>query len=301
MKNGIDVSSWQKEIDWESVKNSGIEFAILRCGFGQNVESQDDNRYIRNANECTRLNIPFGVYLYSYATGIDSAISEAQHALRLVKEYRLTYPIFYDMEDEKTLGKCNNTLIADIAEAFCKEIGNAGYHVGIYSNLYWFNTRLTDIRFEQWDKWIAQYNTVLQFKGTHSMWQYTSSGEVPGIEGNVDRNRCYVDYPSIILNTHTGKKTIQEIAREVFQGKWGNGSKRKERLTKAGYNYDEVQREVNKIYTNSKKEDTYVVKKGDTLSGIAKNYGTTYRILAKYNEIADPNKIYVGQVIKIPV
>lgn len=301
MQNGIDVSSWQKEIDWQEVKNSGVEFAILRCGFGKNIEAQDDNTFIRNADECKRLNMPFGVYLYSYATDVSSAESEAQHVLRLIKNYTLTYPVYYDMEDEKTLGSCSNVLLADIAEKFCETIENAGYYVGIYSSLSWFNNRLTDKRFEQWDKWIAQYNRVLQFKGPHTMWQYTSSGTIPGIAGNVDKNKCYVDYPAIISNVHEGKKSNQEIAREVIQGKWGNGNDRKERLTIAGYNYEDVQSIVNQIYQSAGSEKTYVVKKGDTLSGIAEMYGTTYQLLAKYNKISDPNKIYVGQNIRIPV
>lgn len=303
MVKGIDVSSWQKKIDWEKVKADGISFAILRCGYGQDIESQDDNTFIRNADECTRLNIPFGVYLYSYAKNTQMAESEANHVLRLIKGYKLDYPVFYDLEDEKTTGTCNNTLIADMSEVFCSKIRNAGYKTGIYANLYWFNNKLTDARFKSWDKWVAQYNNECQYKGEYTMWQYSSSGNIDGISGNVDMNYCYVDYHSTILGDVTedkATKTNEELAQEVVDGKWGNDADRKKKLTEAGYDYDAIQKIVNQMYESKTKDIVYTVKKGDTLSDIASKYNTTYQKIAKYNNISNPNKIYIGQIIKIP-
>ena len=98
VKHGIDVSKFQGLIDWQEVKKH-IDFAIIRCGYGSNLESQDDPYFKRNADECTRLKIPFGVYLYSYATNEREALSEAEHVLRLVKDYQMAYPVYYDLED----------------------------------------------------------------------------------------------------------------------------------------------------------------------------------------------------------
>ncbi len=194
---GIDVSHHQGKIDWDKVK-SQIDYAILSVGYGDNITSQDDKQFHRNAKECTRLGIPFGVYIYSYAASIVQAKSEADHVLRLIKGYKLDYPVYYDLEDAGTTGKCSNKLIADMAEVFCNAIGKAGYWAGIYANTSWFTNKLTDSRFNKWVKWVAQYNTTCTYKGKHDMWQYASDGRVNGISGNVDMNYCYVDYPSLI-------------------------------------------------------------------------------------------------------
>lgn len=194
---GIDVSHHQGTIDWNKVKNQ-IDYAILSIGYGDNISSQDDKQFYRNAKECTRLGIPFGVYIYSYAKSKTQAKSEADHVLRLIKGYELKYPVYYDLEDANTTGKCSNKLIADIAEIFCNAIEKAGYWVGIYANTSWFTNKLTDSRFNRWVKWVAQYNTTCTYKGKHDMWQYASDGRVNGISGNVDMNYCYVDYPGLI-------------------------------------------------------------------------------------------------------
>ena len=106
VKHGIDVSKFQGLIDWQEVKKH-IDFAIIRCGYGSNLESQDDPYFKRNADECTRLKIPFGVYLYSYATNEREALSEAEHVLRLVKDYQMAYPVYYDLEDNNTTPNFN--------------------------------------------------------------------------------------------------------------------------------------------------------------------------------------------------
>ncbi len=154
---GIDVSVWQGEINWSKVKNDGVDFAIIRCGYGQDQADQDDEYWNANVKGCEANGIPYGVYLYSYADTVAKAKSEAKHVLRLIKGHDLSYPIYYDMEDnvQASLGK---KALGDIAEAFCDTIEAAGYKVGIYSSLSWFETKLTDSRFSQWDKWVAQWN-----------------------------------------------------------------------------------------------------------------------------------------------
>lgn len=197
MLKGIDVSEHQGVINWDVVK-SQIDFAILRVGFGDNIASQDDKYFKRNADECTRLCIPFGVYIYSYATSIGQAKSEAEHVLRLIKGYKLDYPVYYDLEDSPTTGKCSNELIADMAEVFANIIQANGFWCGVYASTYWWNSKLTDSRFNNWVKWVAQYNNICTYQGSYDIWQYASDGSVNGINGNVDMNYCYVDYPGKI-------------------------------------------------------------------------------------------------------
>lgn len=202
---GIDVSHHQGVINWDKVK-SQIDYAILSVGYGDNIPSQDDKQFHRNAKECSRLGIPFGVYIYSYATSEQQAKSEAEHVLRMIQEYKLDYPIYYDLEDGSTTGKCTNERIAEIAKTFCNIIEQNGYWVGIYANTYWFNTKLTLGIFDRWTKWVAQYSSTCSYNKPYSMWQYASDGRVDGIGGNVDMNVSYKDFPSIINNK---KETTQ--------------------------------------------------------------------------------------------
>lgn len=189
---GIDVSTFQGNIDWEKVKNSGIDFAIIRCGYGDDLEKYDDNCWERNADECTRIGMPFGAYLYSYAASVEEAQSEAAHAIRLLKGYKLSYPIYLDLEDN-VVGACSNEMIGQIADIFCTALQNEGYEVGIYANLNWWNTRLTSSVFDNssWHKWVAQWSSQCTYGGVYTMWQYTSGGTVDGISSNVDMNIWY--------------------------------------------------------------------------------------------------------------
>ena len=206
---GIDVSSWQGNIDWNAVKNSGqVGFVIIRCGWGNNDSSQNDGYWLRNASECKRLGIPFGVYIYSYACNTSYAASEADHVLAQLSAAGLSpsdvsYPIYLDLEQETSDGKpCgidnwNNRItlsngdLANIASTFCSRIANAGYTPGVYANLNWWNNYLTSSVFDNYERWVAQYNSSCWYKGNYSLWQYSSSGSVPGISGNVDMNYYY--------------------------------------------------------------------------------------------------------------
>ena len=296
MKKIIDVSSWQGVIDWEKVK-SQIDGAILRCGYGSDLTKQDDEQFKRNADECTRLGIPFGVYLYSYAKTNDQAKSEAAHVLRLIKGYKLAYPVYLDLEENGTQAGA-----IERANIFGDIIEQSGYWCGIYANLNWWNNYLKGL--ERFTKWVAQYYKVCEYKGANlDMWQYSSTGTVAGIKGSVDMNECYRDFPAAILGSEVAskpRKTVAELVEEVLDGKWGNGEDRKKRLTDAGYDYDAVQDAVNKKQEVKKpKAQYYTVQSGDTLSRIASQHGTTYTALAKLNNIKNPNLIYAGQKIRV--
>lgn len=190
-KRGVDVSEHQGQIDWDKVKADGIDYAILRCGYGDDFSSQDDKWWQRNVSECERLGIPYGVYLYSYATDVNMAKSEASHALRLLRGHNPAYPVYLDLEEDppKNVIVTNKTY-ADIAKTFCDMVSGAGYNVGIYANLNWWTTKLTDSVFNNpnWSKWVAQFNATCDYGGTYDSWQYTSVGRVNGINGNADMN-----------------------------------------------------------------------------------------------------------------
>ena len=193
---GIDVSEHQGRIDWNAVKASGIDFAILRVGFGApSWGGRVDYQFNRNISECERLGIPYGVYIYSYAFDNQQAADEASMVINCLSGHNPRLPVYYDLEDNSIIANGRQTGIASRAQVFCNRISAAGYEPGIYANLNWFNNILTDSVFKSssWDHWIAQYNSQCDYTGNYSFWQYKSNGKAPGINGNVDMNYAYVD------------------------------------------------------------------------------------------------------------
>ena len=193
---GIDVSEHQGRIDWNAVKASGIDFAILRVGFGApSWGGRVDYQFNRNISECERLGIPYGVYIYSYAFDNQQAADEASMVINCLSGHNPRLPVYYDLEDSSIIANGRQTGIASRAQVFCNRISAAGYEPGFYANLNWFNNILTDSVFKSssWDHWIAQYNSQCDYTGNYSFWQYKSNGKVPGINGNVDMNYAYVD------------------------------------------------------------------------------------------------------------
>lgn len=252
----IDVSYHNGIIDWNKVKEDGVDGAIIRCGYGDNIAAQDDKQWRRNADECTRLGIPFGVYLYSYAKSSAQARSEAEHVLRLIKGYRLSYPVYCDLEE----AGCEAYAVQN-AIIFGDMIEQAGYWCGIYANNHWFNSVIKD-KLDRFTKWIARYSSNKPDKAC-DMWQYTSSGRVDGVSGVVDINECYRNFPKETgsipgINNHPAQKKddvqeflayiasadVHRLASEVMAGKYGDGAVRKVVL---GNRYEEVQAVVNRM------------------------------------------------------
>ena len=198
---GVDVSEWNREIDWDAVAADGVKYAIIRVGYGSDYADQDDRYWERNVSECERLGIPYGVYIYSYAKNADMARSEADHVLRLIKGHDLSYPVYFDMEDKSQFNATGGdpTELAKIASAFSEKIEAAGYEVGIYANRNWFTNYLTDPVFDNWVRWVAEYGvSQCQYGGEYGMWQLSSGGRVKGIDypaddegGRVDVNLMY--------------------------------------------------------------------------------------------------------------
>ena len=193
---GIDVSEHQGRIDWDAVKASGIDFAILRVGFGApSFRGRVDYQFNRNISECERLGIPYGVYIYSYAFDNQQAADEASMVISCLAGHNPRLPVYYDLEDNSIIADGRQAGLASRAQVFCNTISAAGFKPGIYANLNWFKNILTDSVFKSgsWDHWIAQYNSQCDYTGNYSFWQYKSNGKVPGINDNVDMNYAYVD------------------------------------------------------------------------------------------------------------
>lgn len=188
VKRGMDVSYWQGLINWERVKADDIDFAILRCGYVKTLgRPQVDQQWKRNAQECERLGIPYGVYIYSYAKTVEAAKAEADHVINTLKGFSPTYPVYFDLEEKSLESTSNRMLLANVASAFCDKIAAAGYTPGIYANTNWWNNYLTDPVFDQWERWVAQYNSKCSYtRGSYRLWQCSASGKVDGIVGNVD-------------------------------------------------------------------------------------------------------------------
>ena len=244
----IDVSVHNGKIKWDVVKDH-IDGAIIRCGYGSDYKAQDDKRFKENIEGCIANDIPFGVYLYSYAKNNYMAKSEANHVLRLLEPYKgkLSYPVYLDLEEAGT-----EEGAVERAIVFGDIIENAGYWCGIYANQYWWRTYLKD-KLDRFTKWVAKYSDTPPsgISGTYDIWQYSSKGSVVGIEGNVDMNICYRDFPSAILGKEQKpKKTVLELAKEVIDGLWGNGDERKKKLSEAGHDAKEVQKKVNELLNN---------------------------------------------------
>lgn len=287
-RRGIDVSYYQGTINWELVKPN-IDFVILRCGYGRDIVSQDDKEFIRNANECTRLGIPFGVYLYSYAQNTGDAISEANHALRLIKNYKLDYPVFYDVED-KIQSPLSNEQLTDICETFCNILENNNYYVGIYTNLYWFNTKLNSSRLDRYDKWLAEWRSEATYTKPFGMWQYTSNGTVSGINTRVDMNITYKNYPNIMRSNNLnnlGNKT-PEINYTVVKG---------DSLWKIGNMYDVKWMDIARL-NNIK--FPYIIRPGQVLKIPVNNVEQEFKVGDKVEFIGEQN-IYTSSTSNTPI
>lgn len=193
---GMDVSAHQGVINWDQVKASGIQFAIIRLGYGDNEVGQDDKRAEYNMKECERLGIPYGVYLYSYATALSgehSADSEAAHTLRVLGNHQPKLGVWYDIEDSCQNGLSNDEL-TDLAIRYLDTIRSSGHEVGIYANLNMWNTRLHSDRLDAYSRWVAHWTSAANcgYGKNYVMWQYTSDGSVNGIDGRVDLNIYYI-------------------------------------------------------------------------------------------------------------
>lgn len=251
----IDLSSWNQDskIDWRILKEN-IDGVIIRVGYRGYSSSGTlitDKMFKIYADNCVKYEIPFGVYWYAQDITQTEAILSAKYVIKLLKKYKLNYPVYYDVEYS---GAPNNSGRADslgkmmrtnCVIAFCEQIKSAGFESGVYASEEWFDEMLYFNKLKDYSIWCAKWNKDNGSIGEppvikSDIWQYTSKGSINGISKTVDVS---LDKSAFI----TSKQSIEIVARDVITGKYGNGQKRKELLKKAGYNYEEVQKKVNEL------------------------------------------------------
>lgn len=307
---GIDISVWQRGIDLIRAKTEGVEFAIIRGMYGNGKDTEFENHYVRAKNA----GLGVGVYQWGRAANVAQAREEAQLLIdNCLKGKVFEYPIYYDVEDSILLNKGVNET-TEIIKAWAETIENAGYFAGIYMSQSCFeNEVLGDTLAKLYSQWRAYWTTEDRKPNNAQMWQF--GGETNLIRSNriagyvCDQDYAYVDFPTIIKNAGLNgfnaiftspRKPINTLAIEVINGKWGNGEARKKALENAGYNYNTVQNEVNRLLgSNGTTAQYYVVQSGDTLSGIATKYGTTVNQLVSWNNIKNANLIYINQKLRV--
>lgn len=210
---GVDISEFQGNVNFSTLKNAGVQYAIIRTGFGSDYPGQQDKRFAENVRKADAAGMPWGAYHYAYAKTRQGGIDEAKHCLRLLNGRKPLYGVWYDMEDNSTLGGD----LLGAAQGFCDTMEAAGLYAGVYASLNWWNNYLVAPGFAQYDRWVAQYYSQCQYKGSYGIWQYTSTWSIGG--KNFDGNWAYKDYPSIIkaMNGETKPEPEPEEEKELTE------------------------------------------------------------------------------------
>lgn len=328
---GPDISSWQGDIDIKTLATQ-VDFFIFRAYAG----SSKDKKVDRNVNLAIESGKPYGLYIYSYALNTAQAKEEAQRVIELANSYSIK-PAFLciDMEDadgyKRKYGMTSNQTLKDICTVEGEAFENAGYYAMVYASSSWWNNQLFGLT--RFDKWVAHWTTSggKQKGNTTSpdgenasncgIWQFTSEGKLNGYSGNLDMNYAYKDF---VLNKNgntnpTPVPTLTPASSSSSTYTVKSGDCLSVIGSKLGVNWQDIASinginspyiiyvgQVlnipggnNQITTSSSNTTTYTVKSGDTLSGIASKFGTTYQKIVADNGISNPNLIYPGQVLKI--
>lgn len=275
LATGIDISEFNGNVDIAALKGQ-IDFVIIRCGYGSDYTNQDDTEYEANVSKCEAAGIPYGVYLYSYAKNTDMARSEAAHTLRLLQGKRPLYGVWYDVEDRSLPA---GEAIIDNCVTYCNEIQKAGYYCGIYSFLYWMETRLDSPRLDPYDKWVAQWNDVLEYEKPYGMWQYTNNGILNG--KRFDMDRAYKDYPAIIEEmegTDMTKDEVAQLARQEAQKVYQENEYKYKTISAVP---DWARDEVQQVYDELQLTGTGTAASGDTKIDASYTYVRALKVIAK--------------------
>ncbi len=189
-QKGVDVSQWQGAVNWQAVKAGGADFAMIRIG---NCKYGLDTCFAQNMIGASAAGLRVGCYVYTYATNVQEAVADATLAVQAMAPFQVSFPVAIDMEDS-VHKKLTPLQQAEIVNAFCTVIYQAGYSPMVYASRNWFLERMAPV---PWDHWVAMYNSFCDYPG-YTMWQASASGTIPGIAGKVDINYLFKDYASLI-------------------------------------------------------------------------------------------------------
>ena len=254
---GVDISHWQKGIDFSALKQAGVKFAIIRAGYS----TKKDDAMDKFIADCKKYGIDFGFYWYSYAMTVEQAQAEADKCIEVIKGLSPTYPVFFDMEEKKQIDLLDTDTRTKMAIAFCEKIKKARFKPGIYANPSfmenYFDKRQLVGKYDIWlAHWTNSPDRPSSYNYGQTMWQW-GLDRIGGYD--IDGDVCFCKYakpapakPAPVKPAPApAKKTVEQLAREVIRGDWGNGQERKDRLTAAGYDYNTVQSLVDKILNKS--------------------------------------------------
>lgn len=238
---GVDLSYCQEGISFPALKQAGVKFAIIRAGFSTKKDVTMD----KFVADCKKYGIDYGFYWYSYAMSVEQAEAEAKKCISVIKELSPTYPVFFDMEEKKQISGLSTDTRTKMAIAFCEKIKQAGLKVGIYANPSFMENYYDKQQFiGKYDIWLAHWtespDKPSKYDYGQTMWQW-GLDKIDGYD--IDGDICFCEY----VNPTPVKKTVEQLAKEVIRGDWGNGAERKQKLTAAGYDYSAVQKRVNKL------------------------------------------------------
>ena len=194
---GIDISKHNGNIDWNAVKNSGVQYVILRCGYRGSASGVlvEDQKFKSNIQGATAAGLRVGIYFFSQAVNEVEAVEEASMTLSLIKKYRITYPVYIDVESANGRADgISKEARTSVINAFCQTIRNSGYTPGLYANKNWLTEKINTGALGGCKIWLAQYVAAPTYGGRYEMWQYSSRGSIAGIKGNVDLNVSYMGY-----------------------------------------------------------------------------------------------------------
>lgn len=202
---GVDVSAHQREIDWQQVKSAGIEFAMLRAGFRGYTGGSiyQDSCFEDNIRGALDAGLKVGVYFFSQAVSTAEAVEEAETLLEWIRPYDLAYPVVFDWEsittDDARTDHVSPQTVTDCVKAFCSTVEAEGYTPMVYFNRNQAYKVMDLTQLGEYEFWLANYSALPGFDYSFHMWQYSCTGSVPGIEGDVDLDVCMVDYPRASL------------------------------------------------------------------------------------------------------
>lgn len=213
MSRGIDISKHNGKIDFRKVKAAGIDFVIIRAGYGKSI-SQKDPMFEEYYAGAKAAGLDVGAYWYSYAVTIPEGVAEAQCCIDVIKGKKFEYPIYFDLEEQRQFD-LGRKFCSELVNTFCTYLETAGYFAGLYISRSPLQTHITDHVARRYALWIAEYNAQCKYNGSYGMWQYTSQGKLDGINGAVDLDVCYVGYPAAIkrakLNGYRDRKYRIEV------------------------------------------------------------------------------------------